>query len=250
MTSPKTMQKRREDIRRRIASPEHSFPSCVVLDCGRPTAARERSGLNRNYCRAHVEHFSRHGSYSKRSYSAREIAPHRGRALAWLQVNVDHPDVREAVDRLRTLYWRGGYPEEAFRLAGKLPERRALICWARLRSQDVDPLHALAAWLAVAMCHQADLQPERKIEFRHVQAGKLLHRMSGGSHKRWQRTDAAGRVEVTELHRYPVSRGRVLRHLGEQLAHAAKPLETRLEAIRSLAGAPSRLPRARRRGSR
>jgi hypothetical protein len=240
--------KRREDIRSRVAMPDHAFPMCVVLGCNRPTAAKERRGLNRSYCRAHVEHFGRHGSYSKPSYSARDLAPHRGRALAWLQASGDRPDVQAAVDSVRTLYWRGGQPEEAFRLAGKSPEQRALICWARLRTRKVDPLQVLAAWLGVAMCHRADPQPERKMEYRWVQAAKLLNRMSGGTHKRWEHTDSQGRTSATELHRYPVSRGRVLRHLGEHLADAAKPLERHLEAIEALDLPSARLPRVRRRG--
>lgn len=246
MTAPKTMQKRREDIRARISRPGHVYSACAVLGCARPTTASERKGLNRNYCRAHVEHFGRHGSYSKRSYTAAELRPYRGRALAWLQVNRELPDVREAVDRMRTLYWRGR-PEEAFRLAGKTPEERARTVWGRLRSHSVDHLQPLAAWLSVCLCHAADIQPERKIEYRWVQAGKLLNRLSGGTHKRWEREGRNGHVEVTELHRYPASRGRVLRHLGEQVAHAAKPLESHLESIKASAPPAARLPRAKRR---
>ena len=249
MTSPRLLQKRRSDIRHRIAQPAHAYPQCAVLDCGRPTAAHERKGLNGNYCRAHVEHFRRHGSYAKASYKAAELTPHRARALAWLRQNADLPEVREAVDRMRTLYWRGR-PEEAFRLAGKAPEERARIVWARIKAHGVDHLQPLAAWLAVCLCHAADLQPERKVEYRWVQAGKLLNRLSGGTHKRWESEGQGGRAEVTELHKYPASRGRVLRHLGEQVANAAKPLESHLEAIRGSAAASARLPRARKRVGR
>lgn len=242
------MQKRREDIRKRIAAPAHASSTCAVLGCGKATAAKEGSGLNRSYCRAHVEHHSRHGSYSKRSYAAGELTPRRVNAFAWLAENRQHPDVREAVERIRTLYWRGGRPEEVYRLAGQPPERRAMNCWARLRLLEVDPLHALAAWLGVVLCHRADLQPERKIEFRWVQSAKVVFRMSGGSHKRWERTDSAGRVSVLALHRYPASRGRVLRHIGAQLARAAKPLEVHLGAVETITSATARLPRAKRRG--
>lgn len=250
MVSPRLMQKRRSEIKSRISNPPHAYPQCAVLDCGRPTMAKERSGLNPNYCRVHVEHFRRHGSYSKASYKAAVLTPHRLRALTWLQANVEHPDVREAVQQVRTLYWRGGRPEEAFRLAGKAPERRALICWARLRNHGVDPLHALSAWLGVTLCHQADLQQERKIEYRWVQAAKLLHRMSGGSHKRWEHMAVNGRPGTIELHRYPASRGRVLRYLGEQLALAAQPLEAHLKSIQAFESVASRLPRVKRRADR
>jgi hypothetical protein len=250
MTSPRLMQKRRFDIKSRISSPPHALPQCAVLDCGRPTMAKKREGLNRNYCRAHVEHFRRHGSYAKSSYKAAQLAPYRARALTWLGEHACDPAVREAVERVRTLYRRGGRPEAAFRLAGKSPERRALNCWARLGLQGVDPLHALAAWISVSLCHQADLQPERKIEFQWVQAGKILHRMSGGSHKRWEHAHPLGGTTTTELHKYPASRGRVLRHLGEQLALAAKPLEGHLGAIEGSERSATRLPRAKARVSR
>lgn len=249
MTSPRLLQKRRSDIRHRIAQPAHAYPQCAVLDCGRPTAAHERKGLNGNYCRAHVEHFRRHGSYSKPSYTAGQLTPHRTRALAWLQQNAELADVREAVDRMRTLFWRGR-PEVAFRLAGKTPDERARIVWARLRAHGVDPLQPLAAWLAVSSCHAADHQPERKLEYRWVQAGKLINRLSGGTHKRWEHDGANGRREVTELHRYPASRGRVLRHLGEQLADAAKRLEIHLPAIQATEIRAKRAPRAKRRSVR
>jgi hypothetical protein len=245
MTS-RNPQHRRDDIHRRISAVDAGGP-CYVLGCPKLATAAERSGLNRKYCRAHVEHFRRHGSYSKTSYSARDLSPRRVDAFAWLDINRHHADVREAIGAVRTLYWRGGQPEEAFRLAGKPPERRALICWARLRAKGVDPLHALAAWLAVSLCHRADPQPERKIEFRWVQAGKVLHRMSGGSHKRWEH---AGTTAATKLHKYPASRGRVLRHLGEQLASAAKPLEHHLSTITACMASTARLPRVKRRTAR
>lgn len=233
MSSPRLLQKRRSDIRERISQRDHSYPECVVIGCGRPTMARQRAGLNPNYCRAHVEHFRRHGSYSKRSYTAAEVSPHRVNALAWLKLHDQLPEVREAVGRVREQYWRGGRPEEAFRLAGKLPEERARVIWARLRVSEVNPLQPLAAWVAVLLCHASDPQPERKMEYRWVQGGKLLHRLSGGTHKRWERQVPGGRVEVTELHKYPASRGRVLRHVGEQLAEVGRPVEMHLDAIGS-----------------
>lgn len=199
----------------------------MVLDCDQPTQAHARSGLNRHYCQRHVEHYRRHGSYSKRSYTAAELKGWRSGALRWLQANAALPEVREAAERVRTLYMRGGRPEEAFRLAGRSPEVRARNTWAWLRARQVDPLVPLAAWLAVSLRHREDPQPERKVEYRWVQAGKLLHRMAGGAHKRWTREGPGGTVQETVLHKYPASRGRVLRHLGEALATAAKPLEQR-----------------------
>lgn len=248
MTSSRLQPVRSFGIRRRIAAARSGASACAVLDCGQPTTTSEGKGLNRHYCRRHVEHFRRHGSYSKPSYTAAELNGYRVAALAWLQEHRDLPEVREAVERMRTLYWRGGRPEEAFRLAGKPPRERATIVWARLRARNVDPLVPLAAWLAVTLRHGADLQPERRQEFRWVQAAKIVHRISGGTHKRWGQGEHARAIE---LHKYPASRGRVLRHVGEALAHAAKPLVGSVESIRKASQgvreAPVRLPRVRHR---
>jgi hypothetical protein len=54
-------------------------------------------------------------------------------------------------------------------------------------------------------------------EYKLVQAGKLLHRLAGGSHKRWDQHGLDGRKWVKELHKHTHSRGRVLLHLGRQL---------------------------------
>lgn len=226
------MSRRRDlDLQRRIAAPEGALARCTVLDCGQPTTARAGHGLNRHYCQRHVEHYRRHGSYSKGSYSAAELNPRRRSALAWLEAHRDTPAIRDAVERVRALYARAGRPEEAFRLAGKSPEERARNVWARLRHFDVDPLQILATWVAVQLCHRDDARPERKMEFRWVQAAKCLHRLAGGSHKRWEREREDGRPHMTELHKYPASRGRVLRHLGQALDDAASSLKEFLEAI-------------------
>lgn len=222
---------RREGIRRRVQSAEPTFAACVVLDCGQPTMARARSGLNRAYCKRHVEHYRRHGSYTKSSYTAAELKGYRHTALSWLQGHSELPEVRSGVERIGVLYRRAGRPVGAFRLTGMPPEARAGDLWARLAARDISPLAVLSVWLAVCLCHHADPQPERKIEFRWVQAAKLLHRMAGGSHKRWEREAADGSVQVTELHKYPASRGRVLRHIGEALAAAGEPLKIHLATL-------------------
>jgi hypothetical protein len=250
MGTVSTWNKRREAIRARIADPEGAYPRCVVLDCDQRTMAHARQGLNKHYCRRHVEHYRRHGSYSKPSYPPRELNPRRRTAHRWLQAHLNAPEVREAVDRVRTLYWRAGRVEEAFRLAGKPPAERAKNVWGRLRETQVDPTHVLAVWLAVELRHRADMQPERRVEFRRVQAAKVLHRLAGGSHKRWERERDNGTVEVTELHKYPASRGLVLRQSGRLLAWAAAPLDQFLSAVESIHGhsrssarAPSVRPR-------
>lgn len=63
-------------------------------------------------------------------------------------------------------------------------------------------------------------------EFKRVQAAKVVHRMASGSHRRWE-IEVADRhnrgtmkTRVTELHVFPRSRGRVLRHIGKSLEEA------------------------------
>jgi len=115
---------------------------------------------------------------------------------------------------------------EAFRLRGLSPEARAKAAWARLRKASVDPMEVIAAWMTIELALRADLQPEMKTEFRHVQMAKLVHRMASGTHKRWGEGRGA-----KELHVYPRSRGRVLRHIGEDIAEACELLRDRAHAI-------------------
>ena len=67
-----------------------------------------------------------------------------------------------------------------------------------------------------------DPQAERKTEYKRVQAAKLIHRMASGTHKRWERKLPDGTPIVEEMHKYPASRGRVLRHIGKQLERVAE----------------------------
>ena len=70
-----------------------------------------------------------------------------------------------------------------------------------------------------------------------MQTGKGLHRLAGGTHKRWEQYDSNGKLKVVELHKYPASRGLILWHLGSALARAARPLEAHLAAVREYLGA-------------
>jgi hypothetical protein len=89
----------------------------------------------------------------------------------------------------------------------------------------------LAAWLAVEMMIRDDIRPDRHRLYKQVQAAKLIHRMAGGSHKKWQH-ELDGQKYSTELHKHPASRGLVLRHLGQQLEKAAKGMvDVHLSAV-------------------
>lgn len=210
------------------------FTRCRVIDCDKPARAGTEDGLDTRLCRSHSDHYARHGSPYKRSYTAREIAPYRKAALAWLEANEGDMWVRNAVERVEGLYRSAGPVVEAFRLRGLSPETRAKAAWARLRKAVVNPRRVVAAWLAVEMIIRDDPQPETKLEFKRVQAAKLIHKMASGTHKRW----GVG-ADATELHVYPRSRGRVLRHLGVALQEATELLLDHHELLSALSAKPN-----------
>lgn len=193
------------------------FTMCRVIGCGRPARAGTQEGLDTRWCRSHADHYSRHGSPYKGSYEARQISHYRKRALDWLDAHKDSATVRNAIDRVTTLYAAAGPHVEAFRLRGLSPDARAKAAWARLRKAKVDPLRVIAAWLAIEMAIGDDPQPETKLEFKQVQAAKLVHKMASGTHKSWGEGPAA-----KSLHVYPRSRGRVLRYIGADLQQASE----------------------------
>ncbi len=109
----------------------------------------------------------------------------------------------------------------------------------RLQSVNIDPRRPVAAWLAIEMTIADDHQAVQTNEYKRVQAAKLIHRMASGTHKRWDQPtfslDHRGqpKTRVVELHVYPRSRGRVLRHIGKDLEGAVVLLVGHhLDAIR------------------
>lgn len=215
MTSLTRRRERKAEVTARAGEPSSMFSRCRVIGCSKPARAGTEDGLDTRFCRSHADHYARHGSPYKCSYAAKEIAPYRKAALAWLVANHEDQWVRNAVDRVATLYRVAGPHVEAFRLRGMSPEERANVAWARLRKAAVDPRRVVAAWLAVEMIVRDDPQPETKVEFKRVQAAKLVHKMASGTHKRWGVGSSA-----TEMHVYPRSRGRVLRHIGQAMQEA------------------------------
>ncbi len=231
MTSPETTRRRKQEVKARAAEPNHMFGYCRVMGCGKPARAGTSDGLDTRYCRSHAEHLQRHGSPFKRSYTGKELAPYRRAALKWVKANADLFWVKNAIDRVRGLYQGAGPHIEAFRLRGLSPQDRAKAHWARMRKAEIDPAQVLAAWLAVEMVIADDPQPVTTPEFRRVQAAKIIHRLASGTHKRWERevpdpnwSGLRTKIVVEEKHWYPRSRGRVLRHVGEDIERAVELL--------------------------
>jgi len=136
---------------------------------------------------------------SSDSYRAGEVLPHRKAALAWVRANEEDAAVRTAINAVASLYYAAGRRVEAFRLAGLPPEVRVLATWTALRDRGVDPREVVATWLAIEATIKADPQADTKDEFKHVQAAKLLHRMGGGAHKRWERPESQGSITVAPM---------------------------------------------------
>ena len=208
--------------RQQTKTPDSMYSYCRIIGCHHPATAGTESGLNRRYCRKHEDHYERHGSYTKPSYRRTTIEPHRRAALRWLKANRDSPAIRQSIAAVQRIYRQSGPKIEAFRLRGLKPEARAWAAWARLREGNVDPIRPLAACLAIQATIASDPQPDLSTEYRLVQVAKLVHRMASGSHKRWERVRPNGSISVEELHHYPHSRGRVLRHIGRQLQKIAE----------------------------
>lgn len=243
------LDKRAKDVKARATQPDHMYSYCRVIHCGQPARAGTADGLDRLYCRRHADHYQRHGSPTKKSYPAQVLNPYRQAALVWMMAHEEDFWVKDAVGKVRGLYNRSGQKAEAFRLRGLSPRERGTALWARLRASEVDPRLPVAAWLAVEMVLKDDPQPDLKPEFKRVQAAKLVHRMVSGTHKRWERKRPHPlhpglppvRV-VEEKHWYPKSRGRVLRHIGQDLAGAVELLaDHRLEDIRTFKGERDKL---------
>lgn len=231
---------RAEDVKGRARQPNHMYSYCRVIHCTQPARAGTADGLDHLYCRRHADHHQRHGSPIKKSYPAKALNPYRQAALVWIMDHEDSFWAKDATGKVQGLYRLAGPHVEAFRLRGLSAKERAKALWARLRAAGVDPRLPVAAWLAVEMVIQDDLQPDLRPEFKRVQAAKIVHRMASGTHKHWERErphplhhGLPPIKEVEEMHWYPKSRGRVLRHIGQDLEAAVELLvDHRLEEIR------------------
>lgn len=211
----------------RAKRPNSMFGYCRAVGCAKAARAGTGNGLDTRYCRKHADHYGRHGSPFKGSYRAAELEPNRRAVSSWIKAHAEDVWVLNALERIVGLYHRGGRHEEAFRLRGMTARERAWKAWARLREAKVEPSRILEEWLTVELTVAFDPQPDDRQEFKQVQAAKLIHRLASGSHRRWE-YETLRRVanhftvekRVEEMHVYPHSRGRVLRHVGADMEDA------------------------------
>jgi hypothetical protein len=215
-------------VNEKAQRPDTEARRCVVFGCGRPSRAATGNGLDRRYCRPHADHLARHGDPEQGTFTVKELAPYRTAARRWLKAQANERVVKATLQRIERRMQGAGPVVEANSLRGRTPAEKARAVWARLRSREVPPARIAEAWLTVwlAAAHSRAMLTRRDREFRQVQTAKAVHRLASGYHRRWVNTYGE-RTVVTELHKFPTSAGRVLRHLGSQLDDACDWLSGR-----------------------
>ena len=226
MNSGDRQRRRAGDIRRRIEGlkEENYLPRCTVPDptsgkpCGRPTARAAKNGLSAFTCRYHQQFKQRNGSHWCKSPAATVLKPYLSAALSFIGAHRTDPFVSAALNGMGGIMASAGPAEIATRLKGLPPAHRARIALARLREANVRPERLLAIPLAVAaLIEDAPETVHRVTEWRIVAIAKAAHRLASGTHRVWPVAQPDGRTKHIEMHTYPRSSGRVLRHLGQMI---------------------------------
>ncbi len=211
-------QDRRDDVQRRVAAPADGLPAkCSILGCGKPTLRASGKGLSRFWCKAHTEHFLRHGDVVHATYGAAERRPYEAACAVWIKQHRDRPLVADALRRLGALLETAGPAIPATELRGLKPAVRARAAVARLREASVKPERLIAIHLAISVLMREDPVSPDKREFRVVQVAKMAHRLASGFHRTWEFPLPDGRIVPYTLHKYARSTGRVLRYLGGRI---------------------------------
>ena len=143
-------------------------------------------------------------------------------AQQWIRSRSAETYVSMALQAVGGMLASAGPKEEATRLSGLAPADRAQVAIARLRDAQVPPERILACWLALESLIASDPNADQRLEFKRVQVAKVVHRLASGTHRKWVQSGPSGTTRTLELHRYPASRGRVLRHLGARLERACE----------------------------
>jgi len=214
-----------ESLTARLTSFEDNYlAKCTVpnpitgIACGRPTARAAGEGLSAFACRYHQQHKQRHGSHWCKSPSAIVLKPYLSAARSFIGAHRTDPFVSAALTGMEGIMASAGPVEIATRLKGLPPEHRAKIALARVREADIKPERLLAIPLAVAaLIEDAPATVHRTTEWRVVAVAKAAHRLASGTHRQWSVPQPDGRTKHVEMHAYPRSSGRVLRHLGEMI---------------------------------
>ncbi|MDF1610523.1 hypothetical protein PZ897_20270 [Hoeflea sp. YIM 152468] len=211
---------------------------CAVLGCQHATQKAAGNGLSKTHCKAHVEFHRRHGSYWRRSYLAREIAPFRRAARQWLREHEGSPEVLDAIDQLDGLLFASGRPISAFNLNGRSSVDKAQTALARLREAGKTGEDLLEIALTISAT-VSELGPRGNDEFLNVQVAKLAHRLASGTilknHEGVPYSEIYKGAKGSMFVRYPRAAGGYMRLLGQAIlkrASGALERET-IQAIRA-----------------
>ena len=205
-----TQANRNSDVRRDADDGSHRTPTrCAVFPCKHLTQQTAGNGYSLRYCKHHVEHHRRHGSYWHKSITAAQLAPFMRTARLWLRRYREDHRVKSAIAAVESLLQGSGRYENAYSLRGKLPKQRAQHALARLRKAEIDPAVILQRALAVTAFCESQMIDDRQREYRYVQIAKSIHRLASGTHKTTSGFPLPSK--------YPRSEGQVLRHLGQWL---------------------------------
>jgi hypothetical protein len=223
--TPEARQRQLRKLEVRIGSSADNYlPRCPVpnsvtgVACGRPTSRFAKEGLSAFTCRYHQQHKQRHGSHWCKSPSAMTLKPYLTAALSFIGAHCTDPFISAALNGMGGIMASAGLVEIATRLNGLPPVHRARIALARLREADIKPERLLAIPLAVAaLIEDAPEVCHRITDWRIVAIAKAAHRLASGTHRIWPVAQPDGRTKHIEMHAYPRSSGRVLRHLGEMI---------------------------------
>lgn len=193
-------------------------------------------GLAAHLCRYHVQRKARHGSPWADTLRAADLQPYVRTAAAWIRASASDPAVVGTLADLEELLARSGRPEDAMHIKRKSATERARIAFARLRVAGVGGDRILALYLGVCAAIEDDRDAhQRNAEYRQVQAAKAIHRLASGTHRTWDFPLADGTTAPLHLHVYPLSRGLVLRRIGEAVEGRCRRLAVReVDDLRAL----------------
>jgi hypothetical protein len=228
-------QRKAHLVARITSSAEDHFAKCTIPGCGRPTRRAAKLGLSASMCTYHVQRAARFGSPWAETIRATDLRPYLATATRWIAERWADPFISHTLLCLGGLLWGAGPTESATNIKRRSAAYRARMAFARLRDAEVKPERLLAIHLATAALIADDRDSHQVREFRIVQTAKAAHRLSSGTHWRWDFPLPNGGTAPAALHVYPKSSGRVLRLMGEELEALCDRVTSRdLEAIRQL----------------
>lgn len=197
--------------RARQVSPD-AYAKCRVPGCTRPTQRAAGKGLSRFYCKVHVNHYARHGSYWLDSLKATDLAPYRAAARQWVRRHKEDRRIGLHVRELDTLLSVGVEASHGVALKGLSALDKARVTLGRLRAAGVTGEQLLEVAMGVAALIGVRHIPST--EYLEVQIAKVLMRMHAPTPgTRWRPSDSRARTTGRGL--------RVLGHHVWWLAHFA-----------------------------